>query len=181
MSRDDESFTEFVTLFSPALLRTAYLLTGDRGHAEDLLQTALLKVSRRWWRLDNPMKAYAYVRTTLVNSHISALRRRRVAERLIDTPMDLGWAPHEHFTPADRTTAALAALPAGMRAVLVLRFHEDLSEAETARALGCSVGNVKSQTSRGLERLRRQLADDPTPPDTSAASRSADTCSPRGQ
>lgn len=181
MSRDDESFTDFVTAFSPALLRVAYLLTGDRGHAEDLLQTALLKVSRRWRRLDNPTKAYAYVRTVLVNSHTSSLRRRRVPEHLIDTPVELAWAAHEYFASVDRTTAALAALPAGMRVVLILRFYEDLSEGETARALGCSVGNVKSQTSRGLERLRRQLNTDPAPPGPPADFRSVDTCSPKGQ
>jgi RNA polymerase sigma-70 factor (sigma-E family) len=180
MSGDDEAFTEFVAVFSPALLRVAYLLTGDHHHAEDLLQTALLKVSRRWRRLDNPSAAYAYVRTALVNSHISFLRRRRVPERLIDAPPDAGWASHEHFAAADRVTVALAALPAGMRAVLVLRFYEDLSEADTARVLGCSVGNVKSQTSRGLERLRRHLGAGPPATNPPAGLAPVDSCAPEG-
>lgn len=153
-SSQDASFTEFVRTFSPALLRVAHLLTGDHGHAEDLVQTALLKASRRWWRLANPEAAYGYVRTVLVNSHISAMRRRRVPEQLTDAPPEPAWAAHQHFSAPDRTAAALAALPPGMRAVVVLRFHEDLSEADTALALGCSVGNVKSQTSRALDRLR---------------------------
>ena len=162
----DESFTDFVRDFSPALLRVAWLMTGDHGHAEDLLQNALLKSLRRWRRLDNTDKAYAYVRTVLVNTHISDRRRRRVPERLVDVSPEPDAADAELFTAEDQTTAALAALPRGMRAVLVLRFHEDLSEAQTAQVLGCSVGNVKSQSSRGLERLRAALT---ALPDASAA------------
>lgn len=154
----DESFTDFVRDFSPALLRVAWLMTGDHGHAEDLLQNALLKSLRRWRRLENTDKAYAYVRTVLVNTHISDRRRRRVQERLVDVSPEPGRRDTDLFTPEDRTTAALAALPQGMRAVLVLRFHEDLSESQTAAVLGCSVGNVKSQASRGLDRLRTALA-----------------------
>lgn len=153
----DDSFRAFVLAWSPALLRTAFLLTGDHGHAEDLLQTALLKTSRHWRRLDNPDTAYSYVRTVLVHAHISAGRRRRIAERLVDNVDEASPAAHEHFGPAERTAAALAALPAGMRAVIVLRFHNDLSVAQTARVLGCSVGNVKSQSSRALDRMRRHL------------------------
>ena len=161
----DESFTKFVETFSPALLRVAYLLTGDHGHAEDLLQTALLETARRWRRLDNPQLAYGYVRKVLVNRNTSRLRRRRVPEELTPSHSDGGWAPHDHFAEPDRTASALASLPAGMRAVVVLRFYEDLSEADTARVLGCSVGNVKSQTSRALDRLRTQLSPAPHHPD----------------
>lgn len=153
----DESFRTFVATWSPGLLRTAFLLTSDHGHAEDLLQTALLKTSQRWRRLANPDTAYNYVRTVMVNTHISWHRRRRVTEHLVDDVTEQAPAAHEHFTSVERTAAALAALPPGMRAVLVLRFHDDLSEAQTAVALGCSVGNVKSQTSRALERMRRHL------------------------
>lgn len=158
MSRErDDAFRAFVVAWSPALLRTAFLLTGDRGHAEDLLQAVLLKTARRWHRLDRHDTAYAYVRKALVNTHISWHRRRRVPERLIDRVDEPAPASHDHFAPADRTAAALAALPPGMRAVLVLRFFEDLSEVQTAAALGCSVGNVKSQAARGLAKLRVQL------------------------
>ncbi len=156
-AHSDDSFREFVTTWSPGLLRTAFLLTGDRGHAEDLLQTALLKTSRHWRRLDNPDTAYNYVRTVLVHTHVSWRRRRRVPESLVDDVDEQLPAAHEHFAPAERTGAALAALPPGMRAVIVLRFYEDLSEAQTAATLGCSVGNVKSQTSRGLDHMRRYL------------------------
>lgn len=165
----DESFSDFVRDFSPALLRVAWLMTGDHGHAEDLLQNALLKSLRRWRRLENPDKAYAYVRTVLVNTHISDRRRRRVVEDLVEVSPEPAHPAHGLFTPEDRTTAALAALPQGMRAVLVLRFHEDLSEAQTAQVLRCSVGNVKSQSSRGLQRLRAALDPAPDAPADDAA------------
>lgn len=153
----DDSFREFVATWSPGLLRTAFLLTGDHGHAEDLVQSALLKVSRRWDRMANPDSAYNYVRRVLLNTHISGRRRRRVPELLVRDVREPAPAPHEHFAESERTAAALAALPPGMRAVVVLRFYDDLSEADTAAALGCSVGNVKSQSSRALDRLRRHL------------------------
>jgi len=159
MSRDsDESFRAFVTTWSPGLLRTAFLLTGDDGHAEDLVQAALLKASQRWRRLDNPEAAYSYVRTVMVNTHIGWHRRRRVTEHLVGDVAAPPPAAHEQFSAVERTAAALAALPPGMRAVLVLRYYDDLSEAQAAAALGCSVGNIKSQTSRGLDRMRRFLA-----------------------
>jgi RNA polymerase sigma-70 factor (sigma-E family) len=163
MDAEEVGFRDFVRTWSPGLMRTAFLLTNDHGHAEDLLQTALLQVSRRWRRLDNPQLAYGYARRTLVNTHTSWRRRRRVVERLTaDHPDAAGQV--DDGGPADRTAAALQALAPGMRAVVVLRFYEDLSEAETARVLGCSVGNVKSQTSRALSRMREHLQStaDPT-------------------
>jgi RNA polymerase sigma-70 factor (sigma-E family) len=160
VKQGDDSFHDFVRTWSPGLMRTAFLLTGDHGHAEDLVQTALMQVSRRWRRLDRPDLAYGYARTALVNAHTSWRRRRRVSEHLIAGHDDVPPAAHEHFSSADRTAEALQALPPGMRAVLVLRFHEDLSEADTAAVLGCSVGNVKSQTSRALARMRDHLAAD---------------------
>jgi RNA polymerase sigma-70 factor (sigma-E family) len=153
----DESFVEFVNSFSPTLLKVAYLLTSDHGHAEDLLQTALLKAARRWPSLTETETAYGYVRKILVNTHISWLRRRRVPERLVDFHSEHELPVYEQYAPSNDTAAALSTLPPGMRAVLVLRFYEDLSEADTARVLGCSAGNVKSQTSRALSRLRENL------------------------
>jgi len=152
----DDEFAEFVTRWSPALLRVAFLLTSDRGEAEDLLQTALLKTSRHWERLTEREAAYAYVRRVLVTTHTSWRRRRRVYEVLIDT------VPDRHVgEPAEieagHALRALGQLPPRMRAVVVLRWYEGLSEAETAEALGCSVGSVKSQASRGLARLRELL------------------------
>ncbi len=157
MTVDGEAgFADFVDRWSPALMRVAFLLTGDRWLAEDLLQTALLKTSRRWSRIADHQAAYPYVRRVLVTTYAGWRRRRRVSEVLTD-------ALPEHL-PADgreaapgRAVAALDALPPRMRAVIVLRYYEDLSEADTAAALGCSVGSVKSQASRGLARLRAQL------------------------
>jgi RNA polymerase sigma-70 factor (sigma-E family) len=156
----DDEFAEFVTRWSSALLRVAFLLTSDRGEAEDLLQTALLKTARHWSKLKDREAAYPYVRRVLVTTHTSWRRRRRVHEVLLDQLPD-----HPTSEPtaieAGRALQALEQLPPRMRAVVVLRCYEGLSEAETAEALGCSVGSVKSQASRGLARLRG-LLDQPT-------------------
>jgi RNA polymerase sigma-70 factor (sigma-E family) len=152
----DDDFRDFVLSRSPALLGTAYALTGDRGLAEDLLQTALLKTYRRWRevrRLDRPD---AYVRRVMANQRISWWRRRRVAESGTSLPDRAGPVPYP-VEERDELVRALHQLPPRMRAVLVLRYWEDLSEAEVARILGCSVGSVKSQSSRGLHRLRTVL------------------------
>nr|WP_220035809.1 SigE family RNA polymerase sigma factor [Modestobacter versicolor] len=156
----DDDFAEFVTRWSPALLRVAFLLTSDRGEAEDLLQVALLKTHRHWGRLVDREAAYPYVRRVLVTTHTSWRRRRRVHEVLSD---QLPEQPVGEPTAieAGRALQALEELPPRMRAVVVLRWYEGLTEAETAEALGCSVGSVKSQASRGLARLR-QLLDQPT-------------------
>ncbi len=156
---EDREFREFVLTRSPALLRVAFLLTGDRGHAEDLLQTALMKTSRRWTHLVDRDASYAYVRRAMINTQTSWLRRRRVVENFVDVVPEAGTHLEEFEATEGRTLPALAQLPQGMRAVIVLRFYEDLSEAETARLLGCSLGTVKSQTSRGLARLRVYFAD----------------------
>jgi RNA polymerase sigma-70 factor (sigma-E family) len=157
---DDGGFHEFVTARYAELLRTAYLLTGNRLGAEDLLQSALLKAMRRWGRIDDPR---AYLHRVMVNHLISGWRRAgRLRERLTaavpDGPGDRD--PAEAVANRDQMLAAMAKLPARMRAVLVLRYWEDLSEAQTAELLGCSVGAVKSQASRGLERLRSVLRPD---------------------
>ncbi len=155
----DDEFARFVAARSRALLRTAHLLPGDPGAAEDLLQIALLKTYRHWPRLTNREAPDAFVRRVMVTSQASWWRRRRVRED------SAAVVPERQV--ADATQAAdvrdelwrvLARLPVRMRAVLVLRYWEDLSEAETARVLGCSAGTVKSQASRGLARLRTELA-----------------------
>ena len=149
---DDEGFAQFVAVRYADLLRTAYLLTGSHHHAEDLVQSCLLKVMARWDDIDDPM---AYLRRAMANHHTSLWRRLR-RELLSAQPpeRDRGGDPTGGL--ADRTTlvAELARLPKQMRSVLVLRYWEDLSEADTAKLLGCSVGTVKSQASRGLARLR---------------------------
>ncbi len=152
----EAEFADFVDQWSPALLRVAFLLTGDRGLAEDLLQTALLKTSRRWSRIADQQAAYPYVRRVLVTTSASWRRRCRVGEVLTDRLPEHGVADGE--VAPGRAVAALEALPPRMRAVIVLRYYEDLSEADTAAALGCSIGSVKSQASRGLARLRVELS-----------------------
>ncbi len=154
----EDGFAAFVGQWSPALLRVAFLLTGDRGLAEDLLQTALLKTSRRWSRIADHQAAYPYVRRVLVTTSASWRRRRRIGEVLTDQVPDHPKVGEE-LAPG-RAVAALEALPPRMRAVIVLRYYEDLSEADTAAALGCSTGSVKSQASRGLARLRVELSPD---------------------
>lgn len=151
-------FEEFVRGRSTALLRTAYLLTGDRGHAEDLLQGVLERMARRWPSIVDSREAYA--RRALVNAATNRWRRRGPAQVELTER-------HHLFVPdvsarvavRDQLMTGLMSLPPRQRAVLVLRYFEDLSEAETANVLDCSVGTVKSQASRGLERLRGLVVD----------------------
>ena len=149
-----EAFTDFVRARGPALQRTAYLLTGDWALAEDLLQAALAKSYLKWDRL-RTQEPEAYVRRVLVNTYASWWRRRWRGELphavLPDEAASDGWADVDaRAALAD----ALARLPRRMRAVVVLRFHEDMTEAAVADALGISVGTVKSQTAKALAKLR---------------------------
>jgi RNA polymerase sigma-70 factor (sigma-E family) len=156
----DGDFETFVAQRSTHLLRTAYLLTGDRGHAEDLLQTALIKTYRHWDRIVLRENPTAFVRRVLVTTHASWRRRMRVSEFVSATPLLRGEVPAVDVGDRHAMTAALLQLPPRMRAVLVLRYWEDLSEAGTAEVLGCSVNTVRTHTARGLARLRSQFADD---------------------
>lgn len=161
-ARDTDAFSAFVAERSAALLRTAYLLTGDRGLAEDLLQTALLKTYRHWGWIRQQDRPEAFVRKVMVNSQRMVWRRRAVIEHSV---ADVPDRPGPLATPdgeRDAIWQALAELPPRMRAVLVLRYWEDLSEKDTAAVLGCSVGSVKSQASRGLARLRSVITRDST-------------------
>jgi RNA polymerase sigma-70 factor (sigma-E family) len=170
MDGAEDDFASFVARRSTALLRTAYLLTGDRGHAEDLLQTALIKTHRHWHRITDREDPTAFVRRVLVTTHAGWRRRMRFAEFVSATPL-LGGAedPGLDLGDRDRVATALAQLPPRMRAVLVLRYFEDLSEAGTAEVLGCSVNTVKTHTTRGLARLRVLLAE--APPCTTGSGR----------
>ena len=147
-------FAEFVATRGQALQRTAFLLTGDWALAEDLLQTALARALPRWSRIvrDDPE---AYVRRVLVNTWSSWWRRRWRGELPTETLPDA--VAHDPYADADRRSAvrtALTKLPRKQRAVVVLRFHEDLTEAQVAALLGISVGTVKSQTAKALAKLR---------------------------
>ncbi|MEV0583129.1 SigE family RNA polymerase sigma factor [Nonomuraea sp. NPDC050310] len=151
---DHEGFREFVLARQQALMRTACLLVGDPHLAEDLLQSVLINVAGKWDRLARTGNPEAYTRKALVNQYISWRRRLR-PELPSAHPPDVGGYAHDEET-LDRIVLrqALAKLTRKQRAVLVLRFWEDLTEAQTAEALGCSVGNVKSQTHHALARLR---------------------------
>lgn len=155
----DREFREFVTGRSPALLRTAYLLGGDWATAEDLLQVALTKTYLAWLRLGTIEAIEPYARRVLVNTATSWWRRRWHGERPTDVLPDMPASDGlDERLERDRLWRHVVTLPARQRAVLVLRFYEDQSEAETARLLGVSVGTVKSQCARALVGLRARLA-----------------------
>ena len=145
-------FDEFVAARSGALLRTAYLLTHDHALAEDLLQTALAKAWFVWSRIDgNPEP---YVRKVLVNTFATWWRRRWNGELPTDELPDRAADPGGDSAGHQDLWHALGRLPRRQRAVVVLRYFDDLTEREIADALGCSPGTVKSQASKALAKLR---------------------------
>jgi RNA polymerase sigma-70 factor (sigma-E family) len=150
------SFDEFVAARSRALWRSAWLLTGDEQKAEDLLQTALVKVWRRWRAISRKGAAEAYARRALVTTYTDWWRRKWRAELVSETVPDRGDEPNATDLADTRRDllCALAGLSRGQRAVVVLRYFEDLTEAETATTLGCRVGTVKSQHARAIRALR---------------------------
>ena len=151
----DAEFRNFMVGRWPGLVRLAYGLTGDQALAEDLAQTALARAYASWPRIRRGGDPDAYVRQIMLNSNRSRFRRRRVAEHLTGAvPEPL--AEEAAGGQDDRVAliAALMSLPAGQRSMVVLRFWLDMTQTEVAAALGCSVGNVKSQTSRALTKLR---------------------------
>ena len=158
---DDEGFREFVTARSPALLRTGYLLLGDRALAEDLLQTSLVKAYRHWGRVTATGSPEAYVRRIMVNERRTWWRRNPGRELVGGVPDRPGPDESSALAERDAVWRAVLTLPPRTRAVLVLRYWEDLSEAETAAVLGISVGTVKSQASRALAAMRSRVHDHP--------------------
>lgn len=154
----EEEFREFVAARSGALLRTAYLLAGDWATAEDLLQTSLTKTYLAWKRLGEIEAVEPYTRRVLVNTATSWWRRRWHGEKPTEVlPEQPGPDRHEEAVERDALWQHVRTLPTRQRAVLVLRFYEDLSEAQTADLLDISIGTVKSQTARALATLRRRL------------------------
>lgn len=156
----EQDFEEFVVLRSQSLLRTAYLLCGgDRGAAEDLLQDVLERMFVRWRRIKGPPEPYA--RAALANASANRWRRRsRKPEADWEQAGTSSVRGHEDAVVVqDTVLRALAELPPKMRTVLVLRFFDDLTEAQTATALGCGRGTIKSQTSRGLARMRELMVE----------------------
>jgi len=159
----------FIDARSGSLLRFAYLLTGDHDLAEDLLQNSLIKVYLSWDRIRDRAALEAYTRTVMTRTQVAWWRRPARREVLGVEPTERAVRDHLNVredVPVDERDELwllLATLGPRQRAVLVLRFYEDLSEAEIARVLDCSTGTVKSQLSRGLARLRERMpAESPT-------------------
>ena len=163
MARDKTDFAEFVTARSTALHRAAYLMVGDVGLAQDLVQEALTKTYVAWPRLRDKSKAEAYTRKAITTTAISWFRRKSWSgERVVETLPERGGADAADQV-SERTAlwSALLDLPVRQRAAIVLRYYEDLTEAQTADQMGCAVGTVKSQVAAGLRKLRDRLGDDP--------------------
>ena len=148
---DESEFDAFVLDRSPALLRSAYLLVRDEGLAEDLVQTALTKAWFAWRRIDEPE---AYVRRIMVTTSASWWRRRWTGETPTDEPESTRAARLEEPAGSQDLWVAIGHLPRRQRAVVVLRYLEDRTEADTAALMGCSVGTVKSQCAKALAKLR---------------------------
>jgi RNA polymerase sigma-70 factor (sigma-E family) len=161
MDAREADYALFVRTRTHALLRSAYLLTGDQHLAEDLVQEALARTHRSWHRLERPENAEAYARKVMYHAQVSLWRRPRVTEvspGALD-PEPAGADPADDTVQRLTLRRALLTLTAKQRAVIVLRFFEDRTEAEAAQLLGVSVSTVKTQTGRALERLRTLLPD----------------------
>jgi RNA polymerase sigma-70 factor (sigma-E family) len=152
-------FAEFVALRSAALQRSAYLIVGDVGLAQDLVQEALTRTYLAWPRMRDPRRAEAYARKAITTTAIDWSRRRRWrAERAVPLPETAaGPVTPDHAGDVDERTwlwLCLLQLPIRQRAAIVLRYYEDLTERETAETMGCAIGTVKSQVAAGLSKLR---------------------------
>ncbi|MEI5673887.1 MULTISPECIES: SigE family RNA polymerase sigma factor [unclassified Nocardioides] len=162
MARDREAFAEFTVARGKALQRAAYLMVGDAALAQDLVQEALTKTYVAWPRLRDPANAEAYARKAITTTAISWFRRRSWSERPTGQLPEI--VSSGSVAAVDERVwlwQALLELPVRQRAAVVLRYYEDLTEAQTAEAMGCAVGTVKSQVSAGLAKLRARLGDDP--------------------
>lgn len=161
MTDRDADFTAYLQARQGSLLRTAYLLTGDQHQAEDLVQTAFAKLYLAWDRVNDRESVDAYVRRILVNEHNSLWRRAwKRNERPTDELPETAVVDSYDDGTGAALWASVQTLPRKARAVLVLRYYEQLSEAETADVLGISVGTVKSQTSRALAALRERMREE---------------------
>ena len=154
-AEEEAEFREFVAGRWKWLVQAAVLLTGDAGHAEDLAQTALVRVFMSWSRVRAADDVNAYTMRIPINQNKNRFRRRRVVEQLTAAPPErAGGDPTSRVDQRAVLLAALASLPKRQREVVVLRYWEDYSEAQTASILGCSVGTVKSQAAKALAKLR---------------------------
>ena len=160
--RDRADFAEFVAARSPALQRAAYLMVGEVALAQDLVQEALTKTYVAWPRLRDKGSAEAYTRKAITTTAISWFRRRSWSSERVTASLrrQRSGGTTTTSTRSDWLWQGLQSLPARQRAAIVLRYYEDLTEAQTAEAMGCAVGTVKSQVSAGLAKLRERLGDD---------------------
>jgi RNA polymerase sigma-70 factor (sigma-E family) len=159
-TRQDE-FGQFMAARWPGLVRLAYGLTGDRWLAEDVAQAALASAYAAWWRVRRADDPDAYVRRILVNTSNRRFRRRRVTEHArepAELPDTVVADPCDLIGQRSALLSALRELPGRQRAIVVLRYWEDLSDAQVAAALGCTEGTVRSQASRALAKLRGSAA-----------------------
>jgi RNA polymerase sigma-70 factor (sigma-E family) len=156
MTPTEAEFVQFAEAVSARLRRTAFLLCGDWHIAQDLAQTTLAKVYVAWHRISRRDAVNAYAMRTLLNTYLAESRKKRPGEVLMGQLPEAGVeAPSPELRMA--VLEALAMLPPKARAVVVLRYWEDLSVEQTAALLGCTTGNVKSQSSRALDKLRLLL------------------------
>jgi RNA polymerase sigma-70 factor (sigma-E family) len=171
--QDDDGFTDFVRNHGPRLLRTACLLTGDVGRGEDLTQSALARAYGRWSQVQRADDPVAYVRKMLVNAHLSWLRRLSNTEQVVEWVPDRGDGLdlQARHADSDELSAALRRLSPRVRTAVVLRYLDDLSQADTARLMGCSASTVGKHVARGLDVLRIVL--DRSPDSSSTVRRPA--------
>ncbi len=176
MTDRDADFTAYLEARQPRLLRTAYLLTGDRHQAEDLLQTSLAKLYLAWDRVRERDHVDAYVRRIMVNENNSLWRRPWKRREHATDQVPEGAPVHEVYDEGLGAAVweVVQTLPRRARAVVVLRYYEQLTEAETAEVLGISVGTVKSQASRALAALRQR-----TPAELNPSHRPTDSSTDR--
>ena len=153
-------FDDWVAARGPALLRLAYVLTGNRADADDVVQDALSRALPRWARISSVEDPDAYVRRMVVNAHVSRWRRFRRREVPVEAVRDRALPDGTTLEDRDRMWRACQALPTDQRTAIVLRFYEDMGYAEIAELTGVREGSVRSRVSRGIATLRHELGDD---------------------
>ncbi|WP_067499584.1 SigE family RNA polymerase sigma factor [Actinoplanes sp. TFC3] len=160
--RRDTAFDDFVQARGWALLRFAYVLSGDAHLSEDLVQEVLARMHRRWDKVTALQHPEAYVRTAIVRQYVSWRRRRSAGETILaELPEPPGLSePQQRVLARDQMWRLMAGLPRAQRAVLVLRFYCDLPDDDIAQLLGCGQSTVRSQAARALARMRTLLADE---------------------
>jgi RNA polymerase sigma-70 factor (sigma-E family) len=163
--RDWATFAEYVSARSAALQRAAYLMVGDVGLAQDLVQEALVKTYVAWPRLRDPGAADAYTRKAITTTAIGWFRRRSWSESPAASAPDAAAPTSDDVEERIWLWQQLLRLPVRQRVAIVLRYYEDLTEAATADAMNCAVGTVKSQVAAGLDKLRAWVGDSRQPPE----------------